>query len=689
MASHAARGNRSAMIAWLPFRSMRGGMRRHLGLILSAFLAVAAAAASAQTHPALKEAALPPLLPVALLADGDAQTRSSFQIAPDGRSLAWLQRVGGRRQVHLAPIEGGDPTVIHMARDVSVFQWAADSRHLAVSIDPVPGAENPQIVIVDTQAPDTSQRNVTPWPGTRNVVMVPRDMTDGLYLSSNRRDRRYFDIYKLSFAPGSEPRMVAENPGTISSWMFDAAGRILARLTRPDAAGRRTFERCDAIDSCARLFELGLEDQVSMLGAVDGEAVAWALSNRGRDKTALVRLHLQTGDETEIHADPQVDVSTVLLAADRREPLLAVSWPDRQKLRFFDPAIEADLKPLLAADADVIEVRSSDRARRWLVVSVSGALKPAHTLLLDRRTGQRRLLGVSPWAAWLETLSRTQPFAFTARDGRSIPGYITVPRGTAGRRLPTVMLIHGGPWVRDLGTLDPRVQFLANRGYAVVQVNYRGSSGYGKAHLSAAVGEFGRKMSDDVDDAAQWAIDHGIADPERIAIMGASYGGYAAMVGMTRTPRLYAAGISFVGVSDLPALMDLMPEYWEPYRWHRVLGRPGDAEARARMWEASPLRLVDKVERPMLIIHGANDPRVRRDQSERFAGALKSFGKPVELHVFPDEGHGLNRPANRTRYYAMVETFLARHLGGRASPSGSGAAHEPATGTGPDGNGSR
>jgi dipeptidyl aminopeptidase/acylaminoacyl peptidase len=237
------------------------------------------------------------------------------------------------------------------------------------------------------------------------------------------------------------------------------------------------------------------------------------------------------------------------------------------------------------------------------------------------------------------------------------------------------MYIHGGPWTRDFGALDPRVQFLANRGYVVVQVNYRGSSGYGKDHLWSAVGEFGRKMSDDVDDAAKWVVEQGIADPDRIAIMGGSYGGYATMVAMTRTPRLYAAGVSFVGLSDLPAFIDLMPAYWEPHRWHRFLGRPDSPEARARMWEVSPLRLVDKVERPMLIVHGANDPRVRRDQSERFAGALKSFRKPVELHVFPDEGHGLNRPANRLRFYSMVETFLARHLGGRSSPPrGTGAA---------------
>jgi dipeptidyl aminopeptidase/acylaminoacyl peptidase len=175
-------------------------------------------------------------------------------------------------------------------------------------------------------------------------------------------------------------------------------------------------------------------------------------------------------------------------------------------------------------------------------------------------------------------------------------------------------------------------------------------------------------MSDDIDDAAKWAINQGIADPERIALMGGSYGGYATKIGMARTPRQYAAGISFVGLSDLPAFIDLLPDYWEPHRWHRFLGKPGDPDARARMWEVSPLRLVSQVERPMLIIHGANDPRVRRDQGERFAGALKSLGKPVELHIFTDEGHGLTRPANRSRYYTMVETFLGRHLGGRTTP---------------------
>ncbi len=645
-------------------------MRAHLRqLVLSSVvIGLLAGVAAAQTHPALKDAKLPPLLPISLLADGDPETRSNFQISPNGKTIAWLQRIGGRRQIHIRPVEGGDPVVVRLSRDVGSYHWTAGSRFMTVAIDPVSGSENDQILIVDTQAPTATPRNVTPWQGTRNWVLSPRDMHDAIYLCSNRRDRRYFDLYKLALTADAEPQLVAENPGTVSSWFFDPAGTMIARMTRPNDAGRRSFERCDDGGNCGRLFDIDLEESVSVLGGVQGEPTVWALSNRGRDKTALVRLDLKTGGETEIHADPAVDISSVRLSADQRQPLLAVSWPDRQRLHFFDAALEADLKPLAGDAGDVVNIVSSDQARRWLVVTVSGPLKPARTLLLDRHTGQRALLSVSPWEAWRETLSETRPASFAARDGRTIPAYVTVPRGASGKQLPTVMFIHGGPWVRDFGTLDSRVQFLANRGYAVVQVNYRGSAGYGKTHLWSAVGEFGRKMSDDIDDAARWAVDTGIADPDRIAIMGASYGGYATMVGMTRTPRLYAAGVSFVGPSDLPALMDLMPEYWEPYRWHRFLGKPSDPEARARMWDVSPLRLADKVERPMLVIHGANDPRVRRDQSERFAGALRSFGKPVELHVFADEGHGLNRPANRVRYYTMVEAFLARHLGGRASP---------------------
>jgi dipeptidyl aminopeptidase/acylaminoacyl peptidase len=631
-------------------------------------LAALAGAAGAQTHPSLKDAALPPLLPISLMASGDPDTRTHFQVSPDGKSLAWLQRVGGRRQIHMRPLDGGDYVVIPTAQDIGSYRWTADSRHFALSVDPVPGAENFQVILVDSQTPKATPRNVTPWPGTRNSVLVLNGMPGSLYIFSNRRDRRFFDLYRLALPVNGEPQLVARNPGTIARWFFDSTGRIVARTTRPDAEGRSVFERCQG-NACTRLFETGLEDFVNVVGDADASSVAWALSNRERDKAALVRLDLTTGAETVVHADPAVDVSAVRLSPGYEKAVYAVSWPDRQKVHFFDPAVEAALRPLLSDGFDTIGIASADMAQRWLVVTLSGPMKATHTILLDRQTGRRSPLTVSPWEEWRQSLSPTEPHAFQARDGRTIPAYVTIPRGTSGRKLPTVMLVHGGPWSRDYGMMSPQVQFLANRGYAVVQVNFRGSSGYGKAHLWSAVGEFGRKMSDDVDDAAAWAVQRGIADPDRIAIMGGSYGGYATMVGMTRTPLLYAAGISNVGLSDLPAFMDLLPEYWDPQRWQRFLGKPGDVAARARMWDVSPLRLADKVERPVLIFHGANDPRVRRDQSERFAGALRSFGKPVEFHLFTDEGHNLSRPANRARFYAMVERFLARHLGGRASPA--------------------
>ncbi|HJQ57593.1 MAG TPA: S9 family peptidase [Vineibacter sp.] len=655
---------------------MSGWLKRFVLAVVA--LAGLSSGLAAQTHPALKDADFPPLLPIALMADAGRETRSNFQVSPDGKTLSWLQRADGRRQIHIRPIEGGEATVVRTPQDVGTYQWAADSRHLSAPIDPVAGTEDYQILIVDSQAPTATPRNITPWPGTRNSVLVFRDLPDTIYLLSNRRDRRYFDLYRVALPVTGEPQMMAENRGRVSRWMFDSAGKVIARQTRPDANGRRSFERCTAVDACSRLFDLDLEDQVSIVGDAAGDASVWALSNRNRDKVAAVRLDLNSGTESVLYADPSVDVTGLHLGADRREAAFATSWPDRQKLHFFDPALEADLKPLRGEPDDVVNVTSADRAQRWVVVTVAGPQRPTRTLLLDRQTRQLNALSSSPWEAWRSSLSPLRSATVTARDGRPIPVYVTVPRGTSGRGLPTVMLIHGGPWLRDFGTSSPTVQFLANRGYAVVQVNYRGSAGYGKDHLWAGVGEFGRKMSDDIDDAAKWAVDQGIADAGRIALMGGSYGGYATNMGLARTPLLYAAGVSFVGLSDLPAFIDLLPDYWEPHRWHRFLGKPGDQAARARMWEASPLRLVGQVERPMLIIHGANDPRVRRDQGERFAGALKSLGKPVELHVFADEGHGLNRPGNRARYYTMVETFLARHLGGRASPPrGAG----PTTGT--------
>lgn len=627
-----------------------------------------ASVAAAQTHPTLKDAKLPPLLPLALIAGGDADARSNFQISPDGKWLAWSQRHGGRAQIHVRPIAGGDAVVVRTPTGSSNFRWLPDSRRLRYGLDNG-GNENTQIWIVDTQSPTAAPKNITPWAGTANYVATTRLDGDEVLLFSNRRDRRVFDAYRLSLSGDLTPVLHERNPGTVDRVYFDRKARVAARSLRAGADGKRAFEFCPgAVTTCARVFDLEWDEQISIVDiAVDEERV-WALSNRGRDRVAVVRLNLRTGGETVMHADPKVDVDSLWFNSETREPVLAIQWPDRQRLHAFGSGIGPDLAAIGGdGGADVVTIQSHDNAMRWFVLGVQSKGSATRTILYDAQNKERTLLTAGAWDAYRESLSPLTPVEYKARDGLSINGYLTLPAGAPARNLPAVVLVHGGPWLRDYGTLGTAAQFLANRGYAVLQVNYRGSNGYGRAHLRGGIGELGGKMQDDVDDGVKWLIAQGIADPAKIALMGSSYGGYATFVGMTRTPTQFAAGVANVGITDLPAFIDLVPAYWDRSRWNRYLGPSNTVEGRAAMWQRSPLAHVHKLERPMLITHGANDVRVRKDQSERFYGAARALGKPVEFHLFENEGHSLGRSENRLIFFAKVEMFLAKHLGGRAT----------------------
>ncbi|QQS11157.1 MAG: S9 family peptidase [Rhodospirillales bacterium] len=644
--------------------------RAFIATVAGACAIVAAAAdLAAQTHPALRDAKLPPLVPLSLFAGADEDSRSGFRLSPDGRYLAWSERVGGRRQIHVRPTAGGDALVVRTSVPVSQFAWLPDSRRLAYALDSG-GNENTQIWTVDAQSPSAPPRNLTPWPGTRSgLLSFPRD-GDDFFIYSNTRDRRVFDVYRVPPGPDATPVMHELNTGTVDRWFFDRAGRLAARTTRAGTDGRRVFERCPGGSAtCARAFDLDWDEQLTVLDIAAGENEVWALSNRGRDKTALVRLGLADGAEKVVLADPAVDVGGVVYDQIRRAPLLAFSWPGHQTVHAPGGEAAADLAALRGGPQDVLAVLSHDRAMRWFVVSLQSAGSATRTLLFDREARQRTLLHAGAFDAYRESISPVRPVEYRARDGLPIRGYLTLPAGAPARGLPAVMLVHGGPWARDTGTLGAWPQMLANRGYAVLQVNYRGSSGYGRAFMASGIGELGAKTQDDIDDGARWLVEQGIADRGKIAIIGASYGGFSTFVGMTRTPTLYAAGVASVGITDLPAFIDLVPPYWDRSRWNRFLGPSNTPEGRAALWARSPLAHVDKLERPLLIMHGANDPRVRRDQSERFFGAARALGKPVEFHLFENEGHGLSRPENRMVAFGRTELFLARHLGGRATPA--------------------
>ncbi len=627
-----------------------------------------AGVALAQTHPTLKDAKLPPLLPLALIAGDDTDTRTNFQISPDGKWLAWSQRSGGRSQIHVRPIAGGDPVIVRTPTGASNFRWLPDSRRLRYALDNG-GNENTQIWIVDSQSPTAPPKNVTPWPGTANSVASTRLDGDEVLLFSNRRDRRVFDAYRLSLSGDLTPVLHERNPGNVDRAHFDRKARVVARSLRAGADGKRAFEFCPgAVATCARVFDMEWDEQIAIVDIAADEEEVWALSNRGRDRVAVVRLNLRTGAETVRHADPKVDVDSLWFNTETREPVLAIHWPDRQRLHAFGTGIGPDLAAMgNDGGADVVSVLSHDSAMRWFVLGMQSKGSATRVILYDAQNKERTLLTAGAWDAYRESLSPITAVEYKARDGLSINGYLTLPAGAPAKNLPTVVLVHGGPWLRDYGTLSTTAQFLANRGYAVLQVNYRGSSGYGRAHLRGGIGELGGKMQDDLDDGVKWLIAQGIADPAKIALMGGSYGGFATFVGMTRTPTQFAAGVANVGITDLPAFIDLVPAYWDRSRWNRYLGPSNTLEGRAAMWQRSPLAHVHKLERPMLITHGANDVRVRKDQSERFYGAARALGKPVEFHLFENEGHSLGRSENRLIFFAKVETFLAKHIGGRVT----------------------
>ena len=548
-----------------------------------------------------------------------------------------------------------------------------DSRRLRYGLDRG-GNENTQIWVVDARNPNAPPKNITPWAGTTNYVSSVRLDSDEVVLFSNRRDRRFFDAYRVSLSGDLTPVLLESNPGNVDRAYFDRKAHMVARTLRPGADGRRAFEFCPgAASTCARVFDMEWDEHIFVPDIAAGEEEVWALSNRGRDRQAVVRLNLRTGVETVMHEDPRVDIDTFWFNTETREPMLAIAWPDRQRLHAFGSGIGPDLAAIGGDGNAVVTIRSYDYAMRWFVLGVQSQGSATRTILYDAQNKERTLLSAGPWDAYRESLSPLTPVEYKARDGLAIHGYLTLPAGAPAKNLPAVVFVHGGPWLRDYGTLGTTPQFLANRGYAVLQVNYRGSSGYGRAFLRAGIGELGGRMQDDIDDGVKWLIAQGIADPARIALMGSSYGGFATFVGMTRTPTQFAAGVANVGITDLPAFIDLVPAYWDRGRWNRFLGPSNTVEGRAcgsaaaGAYRAAGTADVDHRRRQR---RACARTRARFMRRARWASRSSSTCSRT--------GHSMSRAANRLIYFAKVETFLARHVGGRATAAQSAPRPAPA-----------
>ncbi|HLP08309.1 MAG TPA: S9 family peptidase [Opitutaceae bacterium] len=627
---------------------------RLCALLGAALLPFAAAAAPATP---------PPLVPLRDFFRNPEKT--TFSLSPDGTYLAWLQPWENRLNIHVQKI--GSPEVVRVtaatARDIRRYFWKGD--RLVYLLDQG-GDENFRFYSVgrDGSAP----KELTPFEGVRaDLVDDLRDHDTDAIIQLNRRDPKVFDAYRLNAATG-ELTLLAENPGNITGWVTDWDGRIRAATTT-DGVNNGLLYRASESEPFRIVITTDFRESLQPLYFTFDNQSLYCTSNLGRDKQAIVRIAPDTAKELEVLFEhPAVDVSDLILSRHRKLVTGVSFETDRSHYHFFDEQrarLQSDLEKRLPG-YDVVVTSTSRDETKCLVRTYSDKSLGAY-YYYDLAGGRfEKLVAVSPWLDETQ-MADMQPVRFKARDGLDLNGYLTLPKGVPAKNLPLILNPHGGPWARDTWGFDPEVQFLANRGYAVLQVNFRSSTGFGRKFWEAGFKQWGRgAMQHDLTDAVQWAIAQGIADPKRVAIYGGSYGGYAVLAGLAFTPELYAAGVDYVGPSNLFTLLASIPPYWEPIR-QQMYAMVGDPEKdKDLLTAASPLFSAEQIRAPLLVIQGANDPRVKKAEADQIVAALKARGVDVPYLVKDNEGHGFRNEENRFEAYGAMEQFFAKHLGGRA-----------------------
>ncbi|AOS64483.1 S9 family peptidase [Actinoalloteichus hymeniacidonis] len=620
-------------------------------------------------------------------------TRSRAVLSPDGTKVAYLAPWRGRLNVFLRDVDsdwatpddedgGARRITSDERRNIDTFFWSVDGRYLLFHQD-TDGDENWHLHRADPSRPDDPAVDLTPFDGVRLLgTQLSPDRPTTIFVQLNKRRPEMIDLFELDLTTG-RLTSIAESPGDVTSWLC-TRNRLLA-FTVEDSGDQALWEWTTDEPRLISRF-LGADFIFGVLPVAptpDGEGL-WIGSSRGSDRTRLVRLDLATGEQIGVDSHPVFDLDTPRPEADPRFPsslILSTGTGElfgcrylgaRQEIHPLHPHF-AEVLPKLAelSDGDLAHVSCDTTAQRW-VVDFTHDRDPGVTWFYDHVTGEARLLFRPFPHLEPDQLAPVTPISITARDGLTLPCHLTLPIGIEQRDLPTVVLVHGGPWYRDSWCYDPEVQLLANRGYAVLQVNLRGSTGYGKAHTRAAIGQFAGRMHDDLIDALDWAIEQGYTDPSRTAIYGCSFGGYSALVGAAFTPDRFAAAISYTGMSDLVDLVRSVVPFarrgvansYLPY-----MGDPDDPEQEADMLARSPISRVDDITAPVLLVHGANDVRVHRRHSDRVVDALRARGAEVEYLLNENEGHWFINPDSNIELYGTLERFLARHLGGRSSTS--------------------
>ncbi len=611
------------------------------------------------SDPVLKQVRLPPMLTRQELF-GEQREPHAWRLSDDGAMLAWLEPDQGQRtRLVVETIASRQKRVIELPMKPQDLSWGPGSDTLFVDVDTV-GNEHFRTYFIKLEDPQPLALPLAPESVTTEVEQY---WGDDVLISDNRRDRDLMDVYRRNLRDGREER-IARNPGDVIDWHALRDAGLFARTRRTPSGG----VAIDILrgDRWVTKAQLAVEETFEFIGnrIVDGGVLA--LSNRGRDKVALVRFSLADGKEKVLYAEPDADVEWVWRTGPENRPVVAEAYPARRAAHYFDAVLGTAMGDLAGNDPRAVaSIEDLDAMGRRVVVNVASDQGRLETWLVDRQTGERRLLHRDQRGRQSDNFARTEPFRFKARDGLTVHGYVTVPRGGEGRRLPAVVWVHGGPFARSYWGFDPMVQFLANRGYVVIDVNYRGSTGYGKAFMAAARGEFARKMNTDLIDALDWAIAQGMVDRDKVAIGGASYGGWAALVGLAESPDRFVAGISINGPSDLSSLVAWLSPTVSI--WTDFAGDPDEPAAVADMNSRSPLHNAERIVDPVLIIHGTEDDRVPINQGERMAQRLHALGRPVETLWLAGEGHGMTTPERFMGAADRMEHFLAQHLGGRVA----------------------
>ncbi|MFJ6209773.1 S9 family peptidase [Lysinibacillus sp. NPDC092081] len=584
-----------------------------------------------------------------------------YELSPDGNYITYTAAWENRSNVFVKKMnDDSEPVRVSNSkdRDIGGFFWKDNN---LLYVKDKGGDEN--FHIYSTTFNGNEEKDLTPYPNvTVGLLSSLKGVKDEILIMMNKEDAKVFDVYKLNLKTG-ETTHVAKNPGNITSWIADRDGNVRMAVASDGVVGTVLYRDSEK-DEFKPFIEMEEGDEVTPLAFTKDNKHILAKSNKGRDKVEVVKYDLE-GKEEVIMSNSEVDVSGVLYSSEKDKVLYGAYVSDKTHYQFFDEDFEKLFRKIqnkLGVHESELGINDYNKEMTKFIVSVSSDTVYGKYYYYDSTTDEMtELATLSPWLKQ-EELAEMHPISYKSRDGLTINGYLTLPKNKEAKNLPLIVNPHGGPWYRDAWGFNPEVQLLANRGYAVLQVNFRTSTGYGKEFLEAGYKQWGLKIQDDITDGVQWAIDQGIADPKRIGIYGASFGGYATLAGITYTPDLYAAAVDYVGVSNIFTLLNTIPPYWETLRnmWYERVGDP--EKDKELLTAVSPVFHVDKIKTPLFVAQGANDPRVNKAESDQIVEALRARGVDVEYMLKDNEGHGFHNEENSIEFYNAMLKFLDSHL---------------------------